>query len=433
MPRDDRDPAPGPAPDRDRDRDFDLVLFGATGFTGRLTAQYLARHAPPGTRWALAGRNREKLVAVRTRLAAADPALTGLPLLTADAADPGSLRAVAEAARVVVTTVGPYLHHGDGLVAACAAAGTDYADLTGEPEFTDRTYLRHHAAAVASGARLVHCCGFDSVPCDLGVYRTVQQLPEGVPLRVEGFVRVSASFSGGTLHSAVTALSRPRASARTARERRAAENRERGGTASGAASGTADSSAGRTETAGRRVRGLAPRLRRTRRPAGWALPLPVIDPQVVLRSARALERYGPDFSYGHYLHLKRLPAAAAVAGGAAGLTALAQLPPARRRLLSRRRPGEGPSPERRAASWFSVRIEGEGGGRRVVTEVSGGDPGYDETAKMLAESALCLAFDDLPPVSGQVTTAVAMGEALTRRLVAAGLTFRTTAGPAPAR
>ena len=387
-------------------RTYDIVLFGATGFTGALTAEYLARHAPAGTRWALAGRSPAKLAAVRERLAAIDPALGGLDLLTADAGDPAALRAVAEAARVVVTTVGPYIHHGDALAGACAAAGTDYLDLSGEPEFVDATYLRHHATAAASGARLVHCCGFDSIPYDLGVRFTVQQLPEGVPLKVEGFVTASGTFSGGTFHSAVTAFSRLRSGARTARARGRAESRP----------------------AGRTVRGLPGRPRYERRVGAWALPAPTIDPQIVLRSARALERYGPDFSYGHYLALKRLPVAVGLVGGVGALVALAQLPVTRDWLLGRRRPGEGPSAEKRAKSWFRVVFLGEGGGRRVVTEVSGGDPGYGETAKMLAESALCLAFDDLPATAGQVTTAVAMGEALTGRLIAAGIGFRVLEG-----
>lgn len=392
------------------DRRYDVVLFGATGFTGELTAVYLARHAPAGTRWALAGRNRDKLAAVRSRLAAIDPELAGLDLLTAEAEDPKSLRTVAEASGVVATTVGPYLSHGDGLVAACARAGTDYVDLCGEPEFVDRTYLRQHAAAVGSGARLVHCCGFDSIPHDLGVHFTVRQLPQGVPIRVEGFVSASAALSGGTLHSALTVCSRLGSGARTARLRRAGERDGRKG-------GSAE----------RRVRGLPAVPRREGRLGVWALPLPTIDPQVVLRSARALERYGPDFSYGHYTPVERLPVAVGIACGALALVALSQVPPARDWLLGRRAPGEGPSPERRARSWFRVVFLGQGGGERVITEVSGGDPGYGETAKMLAESALCLAFDDLPPVAGQLTTATAMGDALTERLIAAGLGFRVRA------
>ena len=136
-------------------RDHDIVLFGATGFTGALTAEYLARHASEETRWALAGRSPEKLETLRECLAAVEPRLADLPLLHADVTDPASLREVAGSTRVVATTVGPYLRYGEPLVAACAETGADYVDLTGEPEFVDRMYLAHHATAVASGARLV--------------------------------------------------------------------------------------------------------------------------------------------------------------------------------------------------------------------------------------------------------------------------------------
>ena len=155
----------------------------------------------------------------------------------------------------------------------------------------------------------------------------------------------------------------------------------------------------------------------------WLVPLPTIDPLIVKRSAAALERYGPDFEYAHYAAVKRLPVMLAGVAGVGALAAAAQVPPLRKLLLSRMPQGEGPSEERREKSWFTMRFIGEGGGRRVVTQVSGGDPGYGETSKMLAESAMCLAFDDNPPTAGQVTTAVAMGEKLTERLVRAGLKF----------
>lgn len=154
------------------------------------------------------------------------------------------------------------------------------------------------------------------------------------------------------------------------------------------------------------------------------MPLPTLDPQIIARSAAALDRYGPDFRYRHYAGVRRLPIAIGGALGAGALSVLAQVPSARRWLSRRLEPGDGPSPERRARSWFKVRFVASGGGERVITEVSGGDPGYDETAKMLAESALSLAFDDLPETAGQVTTAVAMGDALTARLQDAGITFR---------
>jgi short subunit dehydrogenase-like uncharacterized protein len=382
-------------------RDLDIVLFGATGFTGGLTADYLADHAPAGCRWALAGRSRDRLEAVRARLAEGRPWLADLPLLHADVDEPASLGAVAAASRVVVTTVGPYLRYGEPLVAACAEAGTDYADLTGEPEFVDRTYLRHHRRAVETGARIVHSCGFDSVPYDLGVRFTVLHLPEGVPLRVRGMLRAGGWLSGGTIASALEAMSRLPQMRQAASQRRMTEPRPQG----------------------RRVRASALPPHYDSDARAWLLPLPTIDPQVVRRSAAALERYGPDFEYAHYAALRRLPRLAGAVAGAAVLAGTAQVPPLRR-LVQRRFPqGEGPDEERRARSWFSVRFVGEGGGRRVRTEVSGGDPGYGETAKMLAESALCLAFDDNPPTAGQVTTAAAMGENLTDRLVRAGITF----------
>lgn len=381
-------------------RPYDVVLLGATGFTGALTAEHLARRAGPRVRWALAGRDQNKLRGLRERLAGHDARLAGLPLLHADVAEPDTLRRIAASTKVVATTVGPFTQRGEPLVAACAEAGTDYVDLTGEPEFVDLMYLRHHERAAATGARLVHGCGFDSIPYDLGVYDLVGRLPDGVPLRVDGYVRVNAAFSGGTVHSAVTVLARRRQAARAARERRRVEPRP----------------------PDRRVSGHGGRPRRSP-DGGWALPLPTIDPVVVRRSAAALDRYGPDFSYRHHLVVPRATTAAALAGGAVGLAVLARIPPARAALLRRFRPGEGPSAERRARSWFKATFVGEGGGRRVVTEVSGGDPGYGETAKMLAESALCLAFDPLPETAGQVTAAVAMGDALIRRLSDADIAF----------
>jgi short subunit dehydrogenase-like uncharacterized protein len=382
------------------ERPLDIVLFGATGFTGGLTAEYLARHAPEGTRWGIAGRSADKLASVRERLVAIDPACAEVELLEADLADADVLRDVAGRTHVVATTAGPYLKMGEQLVAACAAAGTDYADLTGEPEFVDRMYVRHHATAVASGARLVHACGFDSIPHDLGAYFTVQQLPEGVPLTVRGYVSAGGKPSAGTFHSAVTQFSRARQAGSAHLERRKIEPKPR-----------------------RKVSSVKDPARWERELGFWAVPLPTIDPQVVKRSACALERYGPDFSYGHYAAVKRLPVALGAVGGVGAIFALSQLPPTRSWLLGRMKSGEGPSEQRRERSWFRVLFVGEGGGRHVVTRVSGGDPGYDETAKMLGESALCLAADNLPQTSGQVTTAVAMGDALTARLRSAGIKF----------
>lgn len=381
-------------------REHDIVLFGGTGFTGGLTAEYLAENAPETTRWALAGRSIGKLEGLRDRLG------VDVPLLEANVEDQNSIDAVAASARVVITTVGPYIEYGEPLVKACAANGTDYTDLTGEPEFVDTMFVKYNAQAERSGARIVHACGFDSIPHDLGALFTVEQLPEGVPLKVRGVVQADGRPSGGTLASAVTGFSRVRQHMDAAKARKQAEHRNGGRVARG-------------------ERGLP---HHDSDLGAWVLPLPTIDPQIVLRSARALERYGPEFTYSHWIAVGGLPQAVALPVGVAGLFAAAQIPPARRWLMGKLPAGTGPSEEKRSKSWFRVRFTGEGGGKRVVTQVSGGDPGYGETAKMLAESGLCLAHDELPPTAGQVTSAQAMGAALRDRLERAGIDFRVIEG-----
>ena len=392
------------------ERSYDVVVFGATGFTGQLVCSYLARKAElDPTRWAIAGRSKAKLEEVRRALAAIDSRLATLAIVIASVDDPPSLQRMAARTRVVLTTVGPYQRHGEPVVAACVAAGSDYVDITGEPEFVDTTRARYDARARDKGVRIVSCCGFDSVPHDLGVYFTVQQLPRDVPITIEGFVRASGTFSGGTWQSALGAMARFSES-RTAR--RSAK----------------DASADGTATHGRRVHGVRPRLRWEKRLRAWACPLPTIDPEVVLRSARTLDAYGPDFRYGHYAQVRH---ATTLLGGAVVLgsaLALAQLKPTRSLLERVRASGEGPSPETRARAKFRVTFFGSAGGVEVVTTVSGGDPGYDETAKMASESALTLAMDRdaLPARAGTLTPAAAMGDALLARLQRAAIRFEVT-------
>lgn len=389
--------------------DYDIVLFGATGFVGELTAEYLAQHAPDGARIALAGRSSERLEDLRARLRRPD-----FGVLRADASEAESVGRLAEAGRVVISTVGPYLLHGEPLVAACAAAGTDYVDLTGESEFVDLMYLRYHAVAKESGARLVHSCGFDSIPYDLGALFTVLQLPEDVPIALRGFGGASGSISGGTFHSAVGQMGRLKESGRVTRQRRSVErNADDGRVAEG-----------------RSVRGIPGRPHNEPLVKGWVVPVPTVDPQHVLRSARLNPRYGPDFSYSHFIVTRKLRTTVGLAMGVGAVVTLAQFQATRNLLLRLRSPGTGPSPERRARSFFRVRMVADYGTNspreRLIVEVRGGDPGYGETAKMLAESALALAFDDtLPAVGGgQWTPALALGQPLIDRLMRAGIEFR---------
>ena len=376
-----------------------MVVFGATGFTGGLACEYLARHAPEGTRWAIAGRDERKLYAVRERLEGLRCPPTEVRVV--DVRDPRSLREMAESTRVVLTTVGPYAEHGIPVVEAAVDGGADYVDITGEPSFVNEVIARFDERARDRGLRIVNCCGFDSIPHDLGALFTAQQLPRGAPMTIEGYVRSRGTFSGGTWHSAIGAMAGMRSGDRPKRVKRA-------------------------PTGDRKVRGMTRRIRWSREVGAWAVPLPTIDPEVVLRSARELDVFGPDFRYGHFARVRTLRTAVAGVAGVGVLAALAQTGPTREMLKRVRKQGEGPSAEQRAKSWFEVTFVGESASHRVITTVSGGDPGYDETAKMVSESALCLAQDraTLPQRAGVLTTAVAMGDRLRERLMKAGMRFQ---------
>ncbi len=391
------------------DRPYDLVLLGATGFTGGLVAEHLARHGGD-VRWAIAGRSREKLDGVARTLAdlGAD-----VDVLIADTADLVSLLDVAAQTRVLLSTVGPYARHGELVVQACVRERTDYADITGEPAFVDMVRDRYDADATRRGVRLVSCCGFDSVPHDLGVQYTVEQLAEAgagdVPITIQGFVSAKGRASGGTWASALGAIG----------------GAGLGDLLGGGSGGSRD----RAPDSDRRVRGARGGVRRVPEIGGYAVPMPTIDPQVVLRSARALDAYGPDFSYGHFLRVGS-PLTLAVGGLGLGLVVpLAQLG-ATRGLLERLLPsGSGPDEEQREAGWFRVDFLARAGGTRLRTRVSGdGDPGYAETSKMAAEAALRVAREDHAEAAGAVTPAQALGVPYRARLQHHGMRFEVVEG-----
>lgn len=390
-------------------RPFDVVLYGATGFTGQLCAEYLARDVKlPAKRWALAGRNTTKLARVRDDLARIDPSYGELELIEASAEAPSSLVDAASRARALITTVGPYARHGEPCADACVEAGTHYADITGEPAFVGKLIEKHDRAARDKGLRLVPCCGFDSIPHDMGAYFTAKQLAsyEG-PMVIEGFVRSKGDFSGGTWQSAVNAFGNAR-------------------------SASADARAMRTDPGpGRRVRPVPPKIRYEKALSSWVCPLPTIDPQIVLRSAALMpEVFGEDFSYGHYLRVRSAVYLGAGLAAVGVMVGLAQTKPTRELLAKLRPSGEGPSAVKRARHWFEVTMLGRRAGHQVTAIISGGDPGYTETSKMLCESALCLALDEekLPARGGVLTTASAMGDVLLDRLTRAGIGFEVRAG-----
>jgi short subunit dehydrogenase-like uncharacterized protein len=401
------------------DRELDVVVFGATGFVGRLVAGYLAGRAP-GVRVGLAGRSGQRLADVRAGLGAAASAW---PLLVADSADPPSLAALAQAARVVVSTVGPYRAQGLALVQACAEAGTDYADLTGEVLFVRDSIDRCHDMAARSGARIVHCCGFDSVPSDLGVLllHLAARADDAGDLYDTTLVvtALRGGISGGTLASLIGQQEEVRASAVRRRmvQDPYALSPDR----------SAEPDLGNEQDLNRGTYDGGLRM--------WTAPFAMagINTRVVRRS-NALQgwAYGRRFRYREVTGFGTSPVApllavmtgAGLKAGQAGL----EFGPSRAllgRLLPA--PGQGPAEKTRRTGYFRIQIHTRtSAGMRYLAAIEAqGDPGYAATSVMLGEAALCLALDrdQLPAQAGVLTPATAMGAALAGRLRAAGHTL----------
>ena len=397
-------------------RNFDIVLFGATGFTGRLVAEYLAHHAPPDVKIALAGRNTQKLEGVRAGL---PERARAWPLVVADSADAASLAKLAEQAKVVCTTVGPYAKYGLPLVEACAKAGTHYCDLTGETQFMRDTIDRHHDTAKASGARIVHTCGFDSIPSDIGVLGLFEEL--GPLVRATYVVEVlKGGFSGGTVASALGGLDEAKAD----RSRR----RIMGDPYALSPAHDQEPKLGdERDLSSFRFDGFV---------GQWIAPFVMASVNTrVVRRSNALQgyAYGKRFRYAEVMGMKKGVGAAfkaaAFTGGLGLFMASILFGPTRKLVESRLpKPGEGPDEKTRKAGFLRVRIFGESetGARKTMLIEGQGDPGYQLTSVLLGESALCLARDDakLPKVSGVLTPATAMGHPLIDRLIAAGMTFK---------
>ncbi len=401
------------------EREFDVIVFGATGFVGRLVAEYLAGHGGEPLRIGLAGRSQEKLERVRAELG---ERAAELPLVVADSSDAASLAAMARRTKVVATTVGPYHKTGLGLVEACIGAGTDYADLTGEVLFVHES-MELHDSAVQNGARIVHSCGFDSIPSDMGVYllyRTAADDGAGelgeTTLVVTG---MKGGVSGGTAASAKGQIDEARAS-RDARRLlmdpyALMPNRD-------------DAPKGDDEGD----------LRGVKRDADlgqWVGPfiMATYNTRIVRRS-NALQdwAYGRGFRYREVTGLGDGPTAPVkgglLAGGLGALYAGLALPPTRK-LLDRLLPdpGEGPSEKTRREGFFRIEIHTHttNGQRYVAKAAAQGDPGYGATAMLMGEAARCLALDNarLPMSGGVLTPAAAMGDALVARLREGGMTL----------
>jgi len=383
-------------------REFDLIVYGATGYTGRLVCEYLNRQYGVGgeVSWAMAGRSEDKLTQVRDEMGISDQ----LTLIVADAASPASVDALAARCQVVLTTVGPYQLYGSDLVRACAAAGTDYVDLCGEPAWMHQMIAAHGASAAASGARIVFSCGFDSIPFDLGVYFLQQAAKTtlGGPVnRIKGRVRaMQGTFSGGTLASFKATMA-------------AAAKQPAMYAVLGNAFALTE-----TFTGPAQPDGMKPIFEQDLE--SWSAPFVMasINTKNVHRSNFLLKHeYGEDFVYDEMMLTGPGDGGEAMAKAVAEDKSMAENPI---------QPGEGPSAEERENGFYDVLFVGSNdSGASVRASVKGDkDPGYGSTSKMIAESAICLA-KNLELASGGIwTPAAAMGTELIERLEAnAGLTF----------
>ncbi len=410
-------------------REFDIVLYGATGFVGKLTAKYLAT-AGGKARIALAGRSHDKLLAVRETLG---EQAQDWPLIAADASQPSTLNALAARTQVVVTTVGPYAHYGLPLVAACAAAGTDYADLTGEAQFIRRSIDLYHKQAIDTGARIVHSCGFDSIPSDLTVfalYRRAEQDNAGQLMDTNFVVReFAAGLSGGTIASMMEVM------------RAASDDPEVRRSLNDPYTLTPDRAAepelgGQPDMRWRRGGEIAPELQ-----GYWTAPfvMAIINTRIVRRSNALLDyAYGRRFGYGEQMSMGKtiaapVTAALAAAGNGAGMALGSRfanrLP---RKLVDRilPKPGTGPSERTRERGHYTIDTytTTTTGARYRATMSQKGDPGYKATSVLLGESGLALALDrsGLSDLRGVLTPAAAMGDALLARFPGAGVSLETT-------
>lgn len=410
------------------DREFDIIVFGATGFVGKLTAEYLAKHAPAGTKVALAGRSENKLAQIRFDLP--EPA-NAWPLVIADINSPASLDALAARTRVVCTTVGPYLKYGEAVLAATVNAGTDYVDLTGEVPFVRLSIDKFHDQAKANGARIVHSCGFDSVPSDLGAYLLYKQVSADNEGTMGDTTMVLRKFRGGVSGGTVDSMRVIAKEAADAGTRRTLLDPHALSTEPGGYAGI-KRSAEPSDLALISGAKVDPSLKGTLAPFFMAS----YNTRIVRRTNALLDgAYGDDFHYGETMYVGGVPfvstaiAGAVAAGTAAFLGAMSVTPI--RKVLDRvlPKPGEGPNEKTREKGHFTTETytTTTTGKRYRSRMVAKGDPGYKATAVMLAESALSLALnrDELPPRSGILTAAAAIGDVLIERLRAAGFKLET--------
>jgi short subunit dehydrogenase-like uncharacterized protein len=394
------------------EKNIDITIYGATGFTGKLIVHYLAKklYNKPFT-LAIAGRNKDLLLDLKREIYQKISSSLKLELIVADSSKEETLLQMARKSKVIISTVGPYLKYGEPLIKACIQEKAHYLDLTGEGKFVEDMIQKYESQALTNQVKLINCCGYDSIPADLGTYFAMKKFSGKEPVEVECFISFSSthtspfaslqSFSGGTWHSALGFMNLDEID----RLKKSYENLS-------------------LKCKDRNIFPIRTEFRFRENEKVWGAPLPFVDIEVVLRSAIQLPQYGPNFSYGHYAELKNIFLLFGWIAGFGALFTLAQIPFTKEMLLKLRQPKEGPPQDVIETNYFKHSIIAKGNTQTVQVEVTGGDPGYGDTSKMISECALALLEDELPEVFGFLTPAVSMGDALLTRLPQAGIQFQ---------
>lgn len=370
---------------------FDILLLGATGFTGQLIAEYLVeQNASSGLQIGMAGRNETKGAALLQRLD-----LPGECWLTVDVFHEEQLARALSKTKVLINAAGPFAEYGPPVVEACIKTKTHYVDITGEPSFFYKMRNQWHEEAREKGVSVIHACGFDSIPADLGVLRILEKFEKKEGITVQAFLKTNAQFSGGTWTTAIKALIRQKDGA-IKKKQRANDN----------------------------IRRIPLKIHFNKTIKRWAVPMPVLDPHVVKTSAREMPlTYGSSFAYGQYFTVSSWWGMVKLFLWMGSLFFLTKFKWGAKWLLSKNKPGTGPSPEKRAQSFFQFHFLGENDSQKEELIISAGDPGYNETAKMISESALLLwkKSEDGENIPGVITPAMALGTELLDILVAKGI------------
>ncbi len=372
---------------------YDIVIYGASGFTGQLICEYLSTHKDAfNLNWAIAGRDIPKLQLISDKFSLENKKID---ILYGDAFDKASLDNICNQSQLIISTVGPYSLYGEGLVDSCIENNTHYLDLTGEPYFAYKIKEKYAQKAIENEVMIIHSCGFESIPPDIAVYCAVNQLNEPNS-DVSYFIESNGNISGGTWASLINSLSSPQPII----DRRKSNSKKK-------------------------VR--KKKIFFHKEFKRWALFFPVIDKYIVKKTSKSFSHYGEDFSFSEYLLFKSWRRLAVILIGLFAISIMSKSKLIKKWLLSLRPSGSGPSRKEREGNWFVVKIVAKGKNSSVMTTIKGGDPGYGETSKFISEMALCILTQDnqLLKNKGILTPVQCTGDLLIDRLKNAGISIDT--------